>query len=242
MEECFLYELLFDYYNEEKGYSYPSYKDLMRDLRTNRKAKISNLLKSLVDKGFVLKRKCGRRNHYFLKKFIFFYDGENKKNYDLSYKDKEAEEENKVIDITVINSEDTPEDSKNNKPYYGQVHFTEVIEEDTEEYKELTKEGFSVKEAHEFLKLGKNNMQRIKESIKYARNRGKGDQFKYIKWCIVNFNIILKTINKNKINRSNKEEDVNYYYHKNYNKPSFHNFESRNYDYDRLEKKLLGWE
>ena len=248
LEECFLYEVLFDNYNEEKGFAYPSYKDLMEDLRTTRKAKISDLLKSLVKKGFILKKKCGRRNHYFLKKFLFFYDSKTKQTYDLSF--KETSEDNNIIDISIINVKDTPEDSNGNTPIENQIHFSEVIKEDTKEYGLITKLGYTVKEAHELLKISKNNIDRVIKSIKYSAKRGKGRELKYIKWCITNFDKILKTLEreKNKYNSNNNfnsnssnnnfysNSSNNNFYSNNKKGPSFFNFESRNYDYNDLEK------
>ncbi|MBY7023540.1 helix-turn-helix domain-containing protein, partial [Clostridium botulinum] len=46
LEESYMLELIFDYYNVSIGYAYPSYEILMSDLKTKRRAKVSKLLKS----------------------------------------------------------------------------------------------------------------------------------------------------------------------------------------------------
>ena len=53
LEESYLLETLFDYYNVQLGYAFPSYEVLMSDLKTKRRAKISKLLKSLEKKGYI---------------------------------------------------------------------------------------------------------------------------------------------------------------------------------------------
>ena len=66
LEESYLLELLFDYYNANCGYAFPSYDILMKDLKTKRRAKVSKLLKSLVKKGYILIKKVGKKNTYTL--------------------------------------------------------------------------------------------------------------------------------------------------------------------------------
>ncbi|AYE33841.1 helix-turn-helix domain-containing protein [Clostridium septicum] len=50
------------------GEVFPSYKSLMMICSTKRKAKISKLIKALVEKGYIEKKIIKRVNHYYFKK------------------------------------------------------------------------------------------------------------------------------------------------------------------------------
>lgn len=71
LEEAYLLENIFDYYNVDLGYAYPSYDILMKDLKTKRRAKISKLIKSLVKKGYIEVNKKSNKNTYKLIKYLF---------------------------------------------------------------------------------------------------------------------------------------------------------------------------
>ena len=71
LEEGYMLELIYDYYNVSVGYAYPSYEVLMSDLKTKRKAKVSKLLKALVKKGYISITKRGKKNIYKLLKYLF---------------------------------------------------------------------------------------------------------------------------------------------------------------------------
>lgn len=102
LEESYLLELLFDYYNANCGYAFPSYDILMKDLKTKRRAKVSKLLKSLVKKGYILIKKLGKKNTYTLLKYLFIYK-KTKGKEDLgqiTIDDIATEQESKVIEVT----------------------------------------------------------------------------------------------------------------------------------------------
>src|SRR5471030_1956290 len=109
LEEGYMLELLFDYYNTSCNYAYPSYEVLMSDLKTKRKAKVSKLLKALVRKGYISITKRGKKNTYKLLKYLFL---------------------------------NQPVDSNGNTPLDGQVHFSEI----TDEEKEVIELGFTQKQ------------------------------------------------------------------------------------------------
>lgn len=102
LEESYLLEILFDYYNTNCGYAFPSYDILMKDLKTKRRAKVSKLLKSLVKKGYILIKKVGKKNTYTLLKYLFIHK-KTKGKEDLgqiTIDEIATEEENKVIEAT----------------------------------------------------------------------------------------------------------------------------------------------
>lgn len=72
LEEGYMLQVLFQYHNIEEGYAYPTYKALMKACKTNRQAKISKILKSLVAKGYITVEKHGNNRYYIVgvEKFI----------------------------------------------------------------------------------------------------------------------------------------------------------------------------
>ncbi len=68
------------------------------------------------------------------------------------------------------------------------------------------------------------SMKRVKSAIKYAESKKATNIFSYAR----------ETIKNNWDIKINESENMNI--------KGFNNFEARNYDYDTLERKLLGWE
>ncbi len=102
LEESYLLEVLFDYYNVNCGYAFPSYDILMEDLKTKRRAKVSKLLKSLVKKGYISIKKVGKKNTYTLLKYLFIHKKTKVKEDQgqITIEDIATEEEHKVIEVT----------------------------------------------------------------------------------------------------------------------------------------------
>ena len=114
-----------------------------------------------------------------------------------------------------------PVDSNGNVPLDGQVDVEEFLNtKEQQDVMELT--GFNSKQSSELLKAAGNKIDKIAKAFEYAKSKGKA-VFRYVKWCISNLELIIK--------KSNKEIDAY----------KFNNFEPREYDYDDLEWKLLGW-
>lgn len=65
LEEGYMLQVLFRFHNIECGYAYPTYTTLMKACKTNRQAKISKILKSLVTKGYIRIEKC-KNNRYYI--------------------------------------------------------------------------------------------------------------------------------------------------------------------------------
>ena len=66
LEEGYMLQVLFQYYNTDCGYAYPTYAKLMKACKTNRQAKISKILKSLVAKGYIKIEKHGNNRYYIV--------------------------------------------------------------------------------------------------------------------------------------------------------------------------------
>lgn len=205
LEEAYLLEVIFDYYNTSCGYAFPSYEVLMQDLKTKRRAKISKLLKSLEKKGYISINKNGKKNIYYILKYLFL---------------------NKSKSKTTKQTHDASVDSNGNIPVEGQMHVEEII--NTKEHEEVAAiTGFNKKQVDELLQASGNKIEKIVQALEYAKSKGKA-VFAYVRWCIKNLDIA--SLIKRETNRVEKH------------KLKFDNFESREYDYDKLEKSLLGWE
>lgn len=191
LEESYMLELLFDYYNTSIGYAYPGYELLMSDLKTKRKAKVSKLLKALVKKGYIIITKVGKKNTYKLLKYLFL---------------------NQTVD------------SNGKPPIDGQVHFSEI----TDEEKEVIELGFTNKQAKSLLHIAKAKVEKVVKAFNYATEKKADNLYSYTKWAISNIDKI-----KNNF-KPVEENDWN-------PKTKFDNFEPRQYDWDSLEKRLLGW-
>lgn len=66
LEEGYMLQVLFQFHNIECGYAYPTYTTLMKACKTNRQAKISKILKSLVTKGYIRIEKHGNNRYYIV--------------------------------------------------------------------------------------------------------------------------------------------------------------------------------
>lgn len=194
LEECYMLETLFDYYNVAVGYAYPSYETLMSDLKTKRRAKISKLLKSLVKKGYIMITKVGKKNTYKLLKYLF------------------------------INEPSV--DSNRNTTIDGKVNFTEI----TDKEKEIVDLGFTEKQAKSLLQVAKAKVDKVIKAFNYAIEKDADNLYSYTLWAIKNISKIKNTF---KLVENNESWSP---------KTKFDNFEPRQYDYDDLEKRLLGWE
>lgn len=180
LEESYMLEVLFDYYNVSNGYAYPPYENLMADLKTKRRAKISKLLKSLEKKGYISINKKGKKNIYYILKYLFL----NKSNSKVKQK------------------HNAPVDSNGNIPVEGQMHVEEII--NTKEHEEVAAiTGFNKKQVDELLQASGNKIEKIVQALEYAKSKGKA-VFAYVRWCIKNLDIA--SLIKRETNRVEKHK------------------------------------
>lgn len=215
--EKILLSSLILYHSHSDGYSYPNYEHLMISLSTNRKATVSDNLKALVGKNYItIKKGKGNKNLYFIHKHLFYVGEEAKKEQTTTQQAK---------------SKKMPVDSDGRKPLENQIHIDEVIQ-DQEDSKviEISKyTGFNNDQSKELLKESGNNTAKVINAFQYMRSQSNiKNEFTYTKWAITNE----KKINVEVRNPKSEFKTV----------PSFNNFEAREYDFEALEKRLLGWE
>ena len=181
LEESYMLQVLFQYHNIKEGYAYPTYIRLMKALKTNRQAKISKILKSLVNKGYIKIEKHGNSRYYIIgiEKYI-----------------EGAKAENSI----------------------------EIKQESS------SIEGLSASQERTLMKLA-GTKERLLQMVNYAKNKAR-NLFAYC-YRLLKDNIII----------GEKDNSQNPYYNsatpKGYN--SFNNFKAREYDYEDLEWRLLGW-
>lgn len=178
LEEGYMLQVLFQFHNIECGYAYPTYTTLTKACKTNRQAKISKILKSLVTKGYIRIEKC-KNNRYYIVGVEKYIEG--------------------------------------NAP---------VQEEEVS-----TVEGLSVSQERTLMKLARTK-DKLLEMVNYAKSKAK-NLFAYV-YRLLKDNVVLGA----------KDTSANPYYNsatpKGYS--GFNNFKAREYDYEALERKLLGWD
>lgn len=119
LEEKYLLTILVKYHNVELGYAFPSYKVLMEECSTNRKAKISKILKSLVEKEYItIKKANGNNNLYVINKHLFLEDKNNK---------EEKKQNNNSNKVTYIGSNNSSRNGFNN--FTGRQRTQEYYDE-----------------------------------------------------------------------------------------------------------------
>lgn len=165
LEESYLLETLFDYYNVDCGYAYPKYEHLMSDLKTKRRAKISKLLKALEKKGYISIKKKGKKNTYYLLKYLFLNKSNNK----------------------VKQKRNVPVGSNGNIPVEEQMHVEEIIN-DKKHGEVVAITGFNKKQAYELLNVADNKIEKIVQAFEYSKSKGKVG-FAYVRWCIKNLDV-----------------------------------------------------
>ena len=135
----------------------------------------------------------------------------------------------KIIGIDAfINTTDKkckPKDSDGNPPLKGQVYFTEISSEENK----VIDLGFTEKQAKSLLQVAKDKVDKIVQAFNYATEKGADNLYSYTLWAINNINKIKNTF------KPVENEDWN-------PKTKFDNFKPRQYDWNSLENKLLGWE
>lgn len=180
LEEGYMLQVLFQYHNIEEGYAYPTYKALMKACKTNRQAKISKILKSLVTKGYIRIEKHGNNRYYIVEVERFLGS---------SAPVQEAEKEVSTV------------------------------------------EGLSASQERTLMKLA-GTKERFLQMVNYARSRAK-NLFAYV-YRLLKDNVVLGA----------EDTSINPHYNsatpKGYS--GFNNFKARDYDYEALERKLLGWD
>ena len=197
LEEGYMMNVLFQCHNIEEGYAYPSYKALMKYCKTNRQAKVSKILRALVEKGFIVIEKHGN-NRYFIVGIEKYIEG-----------------------AKAISDE----------------YITQNTEANNSEF-----EGLTVSQKNTLMKLAKTK-ERLLEIIEYSRDKAK-NLFAYC-YRLLKDNIIIGKKDNNINPNYSYANNTNYSSYSNNSTPrynGFNNFKAREYDYDALERQLLGWE
>lgn len=197
VNEQYLMELFFEYNNSQFGYSFLEFTDIMKAFNTTSKNRISTTIKKLEKKGLIEVDRRYKNNRY------------------------------KIIGIDdFINTSEKnfkPNDSNGNAPLDGQVHFSEI----TDEEKEVIELGFTQKQAKSLLQVAKTKVDKVVKAFAYATNKGADNLYAYTLWAIKNgIKIVEKKVTAKSI-------------------PFVDGCSSREYseaDWDSIEKRLLGWE
>lgn len=200
VNEQYMLELFFEYHNTNYNYCFLTFDQIMQSFNTTSKNRISSTIKKLEKKGLIRVDRNYSNNRYYIIGIENFINQNNNK----------------------------PKDSDGKPPLDGQVHFTELTEDESKVI-ELT--NMTQKQAKTLLELSKNKVDKVITTIKYAIKNGANNIYGYVK-ALLTRNVDVET----------KEE-----YKQNYSKKSIsfvENCEGRNYSnewYEDIENRLLGW-
>lgn len=202
LEEKFLLTILIKYHNPKLNYAYPSYEVLMAECSTNRKAKISKIVKSLSEKEYItIKKSQGNKNLYFINKHLYYIAKDAS---------TDSKEQKPSIKIDTKKAPKFGVDSNSNEPLPNQITVEEAQSKDDSLEEQIIETTGCTPEV-------------AKASVEYAKQQGANNIRTYA----------IASINKG-FTGSNLVNGIN--------AMKFNNFEPREYDYDSLEKKLLGWD
>lgn len=142
----------------------------------------------------------------------------------------------KLLKYLFLSNDKKPVDSDGMPPMDGQVHFTEVVKDEPQttetENDVMNITGFTQKQAGKVLKVAKEKVESIQEAFNYAITKGADNTYSYTVWAIKNIDKLRNAAAK----KVQVDTDRSYK-----PKTKFDNFEPRQYDYEDLEKRLLGW-
>lgn len=216
VNEQYLLELLFEFHNHNFGYAYPDLKTLMKAFNTTSKNRVVSTIKKLEKKGLIrVIRKFKDNNRYFIENINQFITSEKKKT-----------SPNKIH-----------VDSNSNSTLDRQIDIEEALKQNESESEKVN----LVLEKFKGIVLSKKHKAVINETEKEVLENA----IESINVDKVNGNYLLGAIERIKTKAiefvsgnytSNNSKRFN-----SINAKSFNNFKAREYDYEKLERQLLGW-
>lgn len=248
VNEQHLLNILFRFHNCEYGYAFPKLTDLMKAFSTTSKNRVIDTIKKLENKGLIRVNRAKKKNNRyfitgierFINNFISITEKKQEKQKKKSTKIKEKVEEKKEIidsNIEILEGQvsffDEVESNEEIEQELKEAIKEAIAEETKEAITEETKEDSKVKKVlNSFtdLKLSKKE----KEIIAQTDESVLDNAINSITVEKINATYFLEAINRAKRNMKNFVNGIN--------PLKFNNFEAREYDYDDLEKKLLGWD
>ena len=204
VNEQYLLELLFEFYNHSFGYAYPDLKTLMKAFNTTSKNRVISTIKKLEKKGLItVVRKFKENNRYFIANINEFIVTENKK-----------------VPVKA------PVDSNGNLPLEGQIDVEEVLKANESQSDKVK----LILDKFKGIILSKKQ----KEVIDNTEKGILENAIASITVDKINATYLLGAIERAKTKSKYLVDGINPF--------KFNNFKAREYDYDSLEKKLLGWD
>lgn len=216
VNEQYLLELLFEFHNHNFGYAYPDLKTLMKAFNTTSKNRVVSTIKKLEKKGLIrVVRKFKDNNRYFIENINQFIITENKK----------------------TSSNKAHVDSNGNLPLEGQIDVEEALKQNESESDKvkLVLERFkgivlSKKHKEEINNTEKDILENAIESINVDKVNGN-----YLLGAIERVKAkAIEFVSGNYTSNNSKRFNSN-------NAKSLNNFKAREFDYEKLERELLGW-
>lgn len=188
LEAKHLLTILIKYHNHSLGYAFPSYENLMEECSTNRKAKISKILKELKEMEYITVKKIqGNKSIYYINKYLHYVENEVSTNeVKIQTPDKEVVERKEVKRNPLIVSDC--------KESGVQIEIEEVSEYAVEHQQKISlvlKQGVELTEKQMFL-IGDLDLETLRKAIRLFKKK-KGRKFALL------INLYLDIAEKNNI-------------------------------------------
>lgn len=200
INEQYLLELFFEYHNTTYNYCFLTFDQIMNCFGTTSKNRISSTIKKLEKKGLITVDRSYSNNRYY------------------------------VVNIELFIQEGKHNDKNGtNKPLTGQVHFTELTDEEAEV---IDATNFTQNQVKTLLQLSNNKVDKLISVIKYALKNGASNVYGYVKA------LLIRNVNVDDTKQEYKEK------HKKKSIAFVENCSSREYSaewFESVEQRLLGW-
>ena len=182
LEAKHLLTILIKYHNHNLGYAFPTYENLLEECSTNRRAKISKILKELKEMEYITVKKIqGTKSIYYINKYLYYVENEVSTNeVNIQTSDKEVKRKSVIVSDC--------------KESVVKIEIDEVSEYTVEHQQKISlvlKQGIELTEKQMFL-IGDMDLETLREAIRLFKKK-KGRKFALL------INIYLDIAEKNNV-------------------------------------------
>lgn len=173
LEAKHLLTILIKYHNHSLGYAFPTYENLLEECSTNRKAKISKILKELKEMEYITVKKIqGNKSIYYINKCLYYVENEVSTNeVNIQTSDKEVKRKPLIVSDC--------------KESGVQIEIEEVSEYTVEHQQKISlvlKQGVKLTEKQEWL-IGDMDLEMLRKAIFRFKKSTKTNTFAFLLEC-----------------------------------------------------------
>lgn len=109
VNEQYMMELLYEYYNADYGYAFPSFQTLMNAFNTTSKNRVSKVIKDLEEKGFITVDRANKNNRYIINDLKSYLAQEQVVEPKKDIQPQEPQQKQPVVELVVDNTKSLDE-------------------------------------------------------------------------------------------------------------------------------------